>query len=189
MLRLFAFNLLVLSASLVATALGAGDEKGEAAPPPAPVTAEAAFDRLKTMVGEWKNTSDLCDPSLAGVEGADRVRYKLTGGGSALVEVSAPDTRAEMISVYHLDGEDLRMTHYCSVKNQPRLKLDRAASKPDRLVFAFDGGTNLDPTRDMYISGLVLSFPADGRVVSDWQCNQGAEKAAPATFELTRAGK
>ncbi|AMV40282.1 hypothetical protein [Planctomyces sp. SH-PL62] len=131
MQRLFAFNLLVLSASLVATALGAGDEKKA----DSPVTAIAAFDRLKTLVGDWKNSSSACDPGAEEVPGSDVVKYKLTGAGSALVEVSMPGTPMEMTSIYHLDGDDLRMTHYCALGNQPRLKLDKTASKADRLVF------------------------------------------------------
>ncbi|MDG3004936.1 hypothetical protein [Paludisphaera mucosa] len=182
MLRIFTFNVLVLSASLVATALGAGDEGKKSSP----VTAKAAFDRLKTVVGEWKNSKP-CNGGEG--EGSDVVRYKLTGAGSALVETSSPDTPMEMISVYHLDGDDLKMTHYCAIKNQPRLKLDRAASTADRLVFVFDGGANIDPSKDMYISGLVMNFHPDGKIVSEWDCNQGAEKVGPTTFELTRAPK
>lgn len=183
MRRLFLFNVLVLSASLVATALGAGDE-GEK---DAPVTAKAAFDRLKTLVGDWKNSSKACNEG--GGEGSDRVQYKLTGAGSALVEVDGPGTPMEMISVYHLDGDDLLMTHYCAVKNQPRLKLDRVASKPDRLVFVFDGGTNLDPAKDMYVSGLVLNFESETSVKADWKSRQGPDKVEAMTFELTRESR
>ena len=78
-------------------------------------------------------------------KGDKSVIYKLTGAGSALVETQFPGSDHEMVSVYHLDGDDLRMTHYCAAGNQPRVKLDRANSKPDELIFVFDGGTNLDP--------------------------------------------
>ena len=63
-------------------------------------------------------------------KGEASVVYKLTGAGSALVETQFPGSSHEMVSVYHLDGEDLRMTHYCAVGNQPHVKLDRANSKP-----------------------------------------------------------
>ena len=58
-------------------------------------------------------------------KGEESVVYKLTGAGSALVETQFPGTGHEMVSVYHLDGDDLRMTHYCAAGNQPRVKLDR----------------------------------------------------------------
>ena len=82
------------------------------------------------------------------------VTFKLTGAGSALVETQFPGMPHEMVSVYHLDGKELRMTHYCAAGNQPRVKLDRAKSTPDELIFVFDGGTNLDPEKDMHIHGV-----------------------------------
>ena len=74
-----------------------------------------------------------------------------------------------MVSVYHLDGDDLRMTHYCAVGNQPRVKLDRVHSTPDHLIFVFDGGTNLDPQKDMHIHGVKITFHKDGKVDSAWE--------------------
>ncbi len=185
MLRLFAFNVMVLTVSLVATALGAGDEGAKSEP----VTAKAAFERLKTLKGEWTHAGEGCDPTGEKEPGWDRVEYKLTGAGSALMEVSGPGTKMEMISVYHLDGDDLKMTHYCPAQNQPRLKLDRGASKPERLVFAFDGGSNIDPAKDGYISGLVLDFRSDAVVKADWQFTQGGTQKQHTTFEMTRASK
>ena len=185
MRRLFAFNVTVLTASLVATALGAGDESAKGGA----VTARAAFDRLKTLKGEWKHEGEGCDPTGEKEPGWDRVQYKVTGAGSALVEVSGPGTKMEMLSVYHLDGDDLKMTHYCPAQNQPRLKLDRGASKPERLVFVFDGGSNIDPAKDGYISGLVLSFESDSLVKADWQFTQGGTRKEHTTFELTRDSK
>ena len=185
MLRIFAFNVTVLTVSLVATALGAGDEASKTSP----VTAKAAFERLKTMKGAWTHAGQGCDPTGEKEPGYDRVEYKLTGAGSALVEVSGPGTKMEMVSVYHLDGDDLIMTHYCPAQNQPRLKLDRAASRPERLVFVFDGGSNIDPAKDGYISGLVLSFESDSAVQADWQFTQGGTKKEHTTLDLARDAK
>ncbi len=91
-----------------------------------------------------------------------------------------------MVSVYHLDGQDLRMTHYCAAGNQPRLKLDRAKSGPDHLVFLFDGGTNLDPKKDGHIHNLDITFHEDGRVTSDWEGYSGEKSAGTTSFVMTR---
>ena len=118
------------------------------------VDAKAAFARLKTLKGTWKSQIKSDDQSPEHKELAKHdameppVVYKLTGAGSAVVETQFPGTGHEMVSVYHLDGDDLRMTHYCAAGNQPRVKLDRAHSTPDQLIFVFDGGTNLDPEKD-----------------------------------------
>lgn len=65
----------------------------EAAPA---VTGKAAFERLKSFAGGWESN----EPGL-------KVVYKTTGAGSALVETPLPGSDHEMVSVYHLDGEDL----------------------------------------------------------------------------------
>ena len=57
------------------------------------------------------------------------------------------------------------------------MKLDRANSKPDKLIFVFDGGTNLDPQKDTHIHGVTISFHEDGKVTSDWQAYVGGKKS------------
>jgi hypothetical protein len=149
------------------------------------VDAKTAFARLKTLAGTWNNIEST---SKDHHEGDSKVIYRLTGAGSALVETDFPDSNHEMVSVYHLDGDDLRMTHYCAVGNQPRLKLDRTNSTPDKLVFVFDGGTNLDPAKDLHIHGMTMTFEKDGKVTSAWEANAGGKKAGGATvFRLSKS--
>jgi len=156
------------------------------------VDAKTAFARLKTLVGTWN--CHINDEHQAGnskehedhPKGDTPVTYKLTGAGSALVETQFPGAPHEMVSVYHLDGDDLRMTHYCAAQNQPHVKLDRANSTADHLIFVFDGGTNLDPRKDMHIHGLQITFHQDGKVTSAWEGYAGGKKASTASFVMTR---
>jgi len=78
------------------------------------------------------------------------VTYRLASGGSVVEETLFPGTPHEMISMYHVVDGELVLTHYCAMANQPRMRLDRKASAPERLVFAFDGGTNFDPAKDTH---------------------------------------
>jgi hypothetical protein len=131
------------------------------------IDAKTAFGKIKTLVGEWKSTTSgghsAKEDSDHG-KGGVTITYRLTGAGSALVETQFPGTDHEMVSIYHLDGDDLRMTHYCAMGNQPRVKLDRANSTPEHLIFVFDGGTNLDPSKDQHIHGVAITFEKDGHV-------------------------
>ena len=68
----------------------------------------AAFDRLKRLEGTWDEA-----------EYGRVINYRLTGRGSALIEEFVGDP--PMTSVYHLDHDELRMTHYCNAGNQPRM--------------------------------------------------------------------
>jgi hypothetical protein len=171
---------------------GAGDDT----PAKEGVEAKAAFSRLKKLAGTWKAETSMSGEAAkvkAKAEehkdahgGAPSVVFKLTGAGSALVETQFPGAPHEMVSVYHLDGQELRMTHYCAAGNQPRLKLDRAKSRPDHLVFVFDGGSNLDPKKDGHIHNLEITFHEDGRVTSAWEAYAGDKSVGTTSFVMTR---
>jgi hypothetical protein len=164
------------------------------------IEAKVAFEKLKTLVGSWtvKETHDeKKDEAKKEHEEAKKEHedampeqasetFKLTGAGSALVETQFPGLPHEMVSIYHLDRKELLMTHYCAARNQPRLKLDRAKSTPDELIFVFDGGTNFDPEKDMHIHGLRIKFEKDGHVKSEWEGYTGGKKAGTTSFDLTR---
>jgi len=156
------------------------------------IDAKAAFARIKTLAGTWSSQISGEHKADKSKEHEDRhsggvsVTYKLTGAGSALVETQFPGEAHEMVSVYHLDGDDLRMTHYCAAQNQPHVKLDRVHSTPDHLIFVFDGGTNLDPQKDMHIHGLQITFHEDGKVTSAWEGYMGGKTAGTSSFVMTR---
>jgi len=172
---------------------------GDDTPTKEGVQAKAVFARLKKLAGTWKaelvasgKAADFkkkVEEHKGEHEAEQSVIYKMTGAGSALVETQMPGAPHEMVCVYHLDGDDLRMTHYCAAQNQPRLKLDRAKSRPDHLVFTFDGGSNLDPKKDMHIHGLEITFHEDGRVTSAWEGYMGDKPFGTTSFIMTRQGE
>jgi hypothetical protein len=161
-------------------------------PAKAGVEAAAAFVKLKTLVGSWKSKTshDEAEDSKHEHEAVKpddvAVTFKLTGASSALIETQFPGMPHEMVSIYHLDGKELRMTHYCAMGNQPRVKLDRAKSTPEELIFVFDGGTNLDPEKDAHIHGVRIKFEKDGQVTSAWDGYSDGKKAGTTTFHMTR---
>jgi hypothetical protein len=166
-----------------AQAAAADDEGAKAG-----VDAKTAFAKIKTLVGDWKSEiSGEHEKKAAEHQKPEAlITYRLTGAGSALVETQFPGTEHEMVSVYHLDGDDLRMTHYCAAGNQPRMKLDRANSTPDHLIFLFDGGTNLDPQKDQHVHGLEITFQKNGRIKSAWEGYAGGKSAGVTAFAMTR---
>src|SRR5260370_40436202 len=72
----------------------------------------AAFARLKTLVGEWEADTRM---------GKAHLSYEIIAGGTALVEKETAEKMPAMLTVYHLDGERLVLTHYCMAGNQPRM--------------------------------------------------------------------
>ena len=97
------------------------------------------FDRFKALTGDWIAAED-----SEHVKKGDLVAsYRLTGGGSAVVEDIFPGTPHQMTTVYHMDGEALIATHYCPQGNQPRLDYHPELSG-QRLEFRFRDATNLE---------------------------------------------
>jgi len=115
----------------------------------------AGFEKLKTLVGTWVAADEQGNPT-------DQVVsvIKLTAGGSALEETLFPGQPHEMVSLYTPDGQDVVMTHYCMLGNQPRMKA-ATASFDDKLNFEFAGGTNLDPAKDKHMHAALLTFVDD----------------------------
>jgi hypothetical protein len=181
-------TVLCLACALVATAATRGDDKADTKG----VDAKTAFARIKNLAGTWNcrisgaHQADDNKDKAAHHASDSTVVYKLTGAGSALVETQFPGSDHEMVSVYHLDGDELRMTHYCAAGNQPRVKLDRASSTPTHLIFAFDGGSNLNAQKDMHIHGLEITFHDDGKVTSDWEAYAGGKSAGKTSFAMSK---
>lgn len=144
------------------------------------VTSPKAFEILKSLAGEWEGTSSKDE------KGQDlRVLYRVTANGSALVETEFPGTDHEMISVFHMDGDRLMMTHYCAMGNQPKMIMDRS-STPDEIVFSFAGGTNFDPEKDTHIHNGTIRLVDSDTIESAWVAYTDGEKAHTNTFYLSR---
>lgn len=84
------------------------------------VPSDAAFAWLKGLVGTWNGKAQWSGGRTDSY--AMSAAYTATGNGSAIVENLATGGVPNMTSVYHQDGPDLRMTHFCGAGNQPRLK-------------------------------------------------------------------
>ena len=124
--------------------------------------AHPGLEKLKKLAGEWVALDDKGKPTSQVVS-----VFKVTAAGSAVHETILPGTPHEMVSVYHLDGKDLVLTHYCAFGNQPRMKLD-PAGKANELKFAFAGGTNLDPAKDMHMHEGSITLIDDDHIEWTW---------------------
>ncbi|MBJ6763505.1 hypothetical protein JGU66_22280 [Myxococcaceae bacterium JPH2] len=98
------------------------------------LNAEQAFHQLTTLVGIWEGKFEDGRPHS--------VTYRLTAGGTTLVETWALGPGRESLTLYHLDGDALVADHYCPQGNTPRLQLAKGSST-DKLSFVFRDGTNL----------------------------------------------
>jgi hypothetical protein len=167
------------AAGLAALLAGPAPSSAQGATP-AGADPKAAFERLKSLAGTWEGraTDEKTGPPVT-------VVYRSASNGSVVMEDLFPGTDHEMISIYFLDRGELVMTHYCAMANQPHMRLDGKASTADTLVFGFDGGTNLDPTKDGHIHAGVIRFLGDA-VHADWAVWKDGKEVAQNRFFLKR---
>jgi hypothetical protein len=146
-----------------------GDDKPDAKLPPPPTN--ASLEKMKKLAGTWL---------LADTDGkpTDQVAsiIKVTAGGSVVHETLFPGQPQEMVSVYTVDGQDLIMTHYCVLGNQPRMKAD-PKSPTNQIVFQFIGGGNLDPKKDKHMHEATLTIIDGDHIAVN---GTGWENGAPA---------
>ena len=88
-----------------------------------------SLDRFKALAGEWVAAED----GEMAKKGDLVARYAVTAAGTAVVETVFPGSPHEMVTVYHADGPDLVLTHYCMEGNQPRMRAKSAEGRPLRL--------------------------------------------------------
>jgi uncharacterized protein (TIGR03066 family) len=90
----------------------------------------AAFEQMKSLVGHWETEKSNTNKATLDIE--------LTSGGSALIERARMEDNGkpvEMITLYYVDGDQLKLTHYCMAGNQPTMV---ATYTPETKTFKFD---------------------------------------------------
>ena len=111
----------------------------------------AGLEKLKALEGEWIDVD-----GVFGTKGAVAVTYRVTAGGNTVVETFPVNTPQEMVTVYHLDGNEVVLTHYCSGDTQPRMR--SKGLEGNVLVFDYDGGTNIDPSKTSHMHATQMEF-------------------------------
>jgi hypothetical protein len=137
-------------------------------------SAQKSFEQLKSLAGDWEGKGSNGQP----VE----ITYRVTANGSALMsEIKSED---DMITMFHLDGDRLLLTHYCGAGNQPRM---HATSSPDGKTITFDflDATNLSKPQAGHMHHVVISIPDANRHTEEWTFMQDG-KEMKESFELTR---
>ena len=140
----------------------------------------APLDRFRALSGDWVAAED----GEMAKQGDLVARYHLTGSGTAVVEDVFPGTPHQMTTVYHLDGPDLVLTHYCMGGNQPRMRA-KATAAP-KIEFLFDGGTNIDPKRDSHMHEATFEFVGADELKSTWVEFEGGKPSMTVKMHLVR---
>jgi hypothetical protein len=135
----------------------------------------AALARIRGLAGEWEGPFEWTGARTG--TGTMHVSYSLTGYGSAVVENLSSGGDPSMTTVYHLDGADLRMTHFCGTQNQPRLKASRIDLTQGAVDFSFVDITNLKSPDAPHVYGAELRFIDADHMTLTFRFQSGAQKS------------
>ncbi len=150
---------------------------GLVASPAAMAEPGSVFEKFKALAGEWEGQQS--------GGGWVKVSYQVHSGGSAVVETITPPDEPTMVTVYHMDGDDVRMTHYCSAQNQPRMKASSVSRNARVVSFEFVDVTNLAQPTDGRMQNLEITFKDRNHITQKWTwLNNG--RTTDNTFTLTR---
>jgi hypothetical protein len=137
--------------------------------------AQAAFAKIKTLEGVWVSEHRKENGEMS----HSTITYEIVSGGSAVIE------NAEgMVTVYHLNGDKLMLTHYCEAQNQPRL-ITESFNDPNSLEFRFLDITNKKDGQG-FINGMRMIFLDANHIKTHWQYLDGSVQSAM-EFSLIRS--
>ena len=141
------------------------------------VDSTAAFTRLKTLVGEWRADSGM---------GKTHVEYELIAGGNTLLERETVEKMPPMLTVYHMDGDRLLLTHYCMAGNQPRMQAGAFNRESGELKFEFLDATGLKGPDAGHMHNARFRFVDHNNFVSEWDFYENGRRKSTETFKYTR---
>jgi hypothetical protein len=154
-------------------------------------SAQLAFDRLKTLAGNWKGQAAM--GPQPGMNAPVRVSLRVTSGGAALMHEMVPEGRSDdssrgdddPITMLYIDGDRLILTHYCdSGKNRPRMV---GKLSPDGKTVEFDfldvsGGTEYG-----HMHRAVFTIIDPDHHTEDWTYMTPTDKPMQAHIDVVRA--
>ncbi len=172
MKRRLGFALLVIGLALAAS-VRADDASANA----------ERFEAFKRLAGDWVQVGADGKP-------ADKVvsSIRVTSGGTVVEETLFPGSGHEMVTMYHMDGSDLILTHYCAQGNQPRLRAEPGADV-NRISFKFVGGTNMKSEKDLHMDHVNFIFVGKGRFKAEWAACKNGATCHQVTLDLVRKAK
>ena len=138
---------------------------------------QAAFSRLKLLVGEWETVGGM---------GKVHVSFELIAGGTALVERDSGDKISPMLTVYYLDGDRLLLTHYCMAGNQPRMLAKHFDPATGELEFQFLDATNLPNSNTGHMRNAKLRVADDKHFTAEWEFYEDGKLKMAEVEQYTR---
>ena len=145
------------------------------------ITSNRDLGPLGKLVGMWLASGDM---NRDGKPEPFIITYKLTCGGTALIETIMPGTGREMVTVYTREGSGFQLTHYCTLGNQPRMLARNTDGK--KLEFEFLDATGMNAADDAHMHSHTIEIIDPDHVLETWNFWEKSRLKSEEVFKLTR---
>lgn len=153
------------------------------------LTAEDAFEFFIHLDGTWKSQTVTVPVGTDREKGETReseISYQTLANSTTVMGTYFKGSPMQMIDMIHQDGPDMvRLTHYCAVGNQPRMKFI-PSEKPGVIQFAFDGGSNMDVEVDGHVHDTKLTIVNKNKFEVETRLWNAGKHAMTTYFSVTR---
>jgi hypothetical protein len=140
-----------------------------------------AFDKLKSLAGHWETDKTNAQKATLDLE--------LTAGGTAMLEkfrLLENGQPVEMTTLYFLDGDQLKLTHYCVAGNQPTMK-GLYAPETKTITFELASISNLKSPDDGHVYHAVMTFIDKDHFRATWKFRKEQKDAFTEDMTYVRA--
>jgi len=164
------FGMLVVSMGVTAAIANAGSGSGA-----------EAFEKLKSLVGHWETDKTNMDKATLDLE--------LTSGGTAVLEkfhMVQDGKPVEMTTLYYLDGDQIKLTHYCMAGNQPTMK-GTYAPETKTLKFELVSISNLKNADAGHMHHATYTFLDNDHFKTTWTFRKDQKDAFTEDVAYVRA--
>jgi hypothetical protein len=136
-----------------------------------------AFDKLKTLAGQWEANSD---------KGKVTSSLEVISNGTVLLEKINVPGDGEMVTAYYVDGNHLVLTHYCSAGNQPHMQVQAFDPASNVIRFDFTGATNLANAGDAHMHNAQITFVDSDTFNAAWTLYKDGKVAFTVPMQFHR---
>jgi hypothetical protein len=129
---------------------------------PAGSQVKAAFEKLQSLAGDWEGKDNMDMPA--------KTNFKVMVSGTTVMETLSPTGMGgeDMVTLYTVDGDSIRIVHYCPTNNQPRMRATPRAGEIKELAFEFQEAGNLPDESVGHQHKLVLEFKDADHITETW---------------------
>lgn len=173
-LTLMKTNLLIITLSLLSCAFTTS-----AGEPSKPYTGSPAFEKMKTLAGDWQAKADMGQGPMTVT-----TQYRVIAGGSAIEERMFANTPKEMVTLYHEKDGKLVLTHYCMLCNRPSMTLVKSDDKSLTFDLAKDSEIKVDTEKHMH--SAVITFVDADHVTQNWTLYDDGKAQQDHPFQFER---